>query len=438
MQNRERVEETIVYGVIPRLFGVNGLRGVTERLPHLQELGVNAIWLSPINDGPKGDFGYAISNYFELKSTPGTKADLADLVAVAHDHGIRVLMDMVPNHTSVEHPWFRDAESQGSSSPCHAFYHRDDAGDPTHYFNWTKLPNLNFDNPEIWRTMLDVFAYWVREFDIDGYRVDVAWGVKERAPHFWPACRRELDLIKPGVLLLAEASARDPYYTHNGFDAAYDWTEELGHWAWEDVFKDRGDIASRLRSALTADGQGYDPSTVIFRFLNNNDTGPRFVEAYGPEVTRTGAALLLTLPGIPCIYAGDEIGARYLPYGDPQPLDWDADPFHLRPWYGKLIQLRHRLPSLRSREWELLDASPQESVIAYARYGGVGENPSLVVLSFSPEPVETVVSLPSRFQGCADGAVLVDALGEVQPLGLEGNWVVVPLPAWGAAVLHSA
>ncbi len=438
MQNRDWKEDTIVYGVIPDLFGENGLRSVTERLPYLQELGVNAIWLSPINAGPEGDFGYAVTDYFSLKPKVGTKKDFSELVTIAHTLGIRVLMDIVPNHTSVEHPWFRDAESGGLSSPYYAFYDRDEAGDPTHYFDWVKLPNLNFDHADVWHTMLEAFAYWVRESDVDGYRVDIAWGIKKRAPDFWPACRRELDQIKPGVLLLAEASARDPYYAHNGFDAAYDWTDELGHWAWEDVLKRRDGIAGRLRSALTADDRGYDPATLIFRFLNNNDTGPRFIEVHGPELTRTAAALLLTLPGIPCIYTGDEIGASYLPYGDPPPVDWDADPFALGAWYRQLIGLRHQLPSLRSREWELVNAVPQEHVLAYVRYGGAAEAPSLVMLNFSDDAVEASVSLPGEFRSCISERTLFDALDERRSARLDGDSVLVRLPAWGVSVLHFA
>jgi cyclomaltodextrinase len=235
-------------------------------LPYLQKLGINAIWLSPINAGPDEDFGYAVTDYFSLKPRAGTKEDLSELVALAHDLGIRVLMDFVPNHTSSEHPWFRDAESRGHLSPYYSFYQRDENGQPTHYFDWTKLPNLNFDNPEVRETVQEAFVYWVREFEIDGYRVDVAWGIKERASDFWSACRQELDRVKPGAVLLAEASARDPYYIHNGFDAAYDWTDELGHWAWEDVFASRDGITGRLRTALTNDGRGYDPATVNFDF----------------------------------------------------------------------------------------------------------------------------------------------------------------------------
>jgi cyclomaltodextrinase len=148
-------------------------------------------------------------------------------------------------------------------------------------------------------------------------------------PDFWPVWRAELKRIRPDLLLLAESSARDPYYFANGFDAGYDWTDRLGEWAWQEVFADPAHIPQRLRAALTNDGAGYDPDAVVFRFLNNNDTGARFITRHGVGLTRVAAALLLTLPGIPGLYTGEEIGAEFEPYAGPPPIRW-TDPHGLR------------------------------------------------------------------------------------------------------------
>ena len=425
------VNDAIVYGVIPGRFGPDGLRSVTARLPALQELGVTALWLSPINASPPGDFGYAVTDYFALNPALGTDADLRDLVQTAHAHGIRVLMDFVPNHTSAQHPMFLDAQAHGAASPFYSFYDRDEAGEPTHYFNWEHLPNLNFDHSAVRRMVLDAFAYWVRDFDIDGFRVDVAWGIKERAPDFWPVWRQELDRIKPDLLLIAEASARDPYYRANGFDAAYDWTDELGHWAWEGVFTSPVGIAGRLREALTNDRRGYPPDSLIFRFLNNNDTGERFIDTHGTDLTRTAFSLLLTLPGLPCLYTGDEVGASYHPYGEVHAIDWERDPHGLRPFIHRLIQLRRRLPSLHSRDWELLDHDDADRVLAYAR-GGAEQPPAIVALNFSPEPTTVVLSLPRPFEGMRRLVDLVDDDRLVLPITETAR---VPVPAWGARIL---
>ena len=431
-------EGAVVYGVIPKRFGEAGLRSVTDRLDDLRDLGVDALWLSPINAAPEGDFGYAVTDYLEIDPSVGTKADLRDLVAGAHVRGIRVLMDVVPNHTSADHPWFLDAQAHGPASPAYDLYDRDAGGNPTHYFDWVHLPNLNYANPAVRRTMLDALAYWVREFDIDGFRVDVAWGIKERAPDIWPIWGRELRAIKPDLLMLAEASARDPYYVVNGFDAAYDWTSELGHWAWEGVWEDASAdpsrVASRLRAALTADGAGYPPDSLVFRFLNNNDTGTRFVDAHGPEVTRVAATLLLTLPGIPCVYTGDEIGASYHPYRDPAPVRWDEDRFALRPFYKRLIDLRRRLPTLRSRAWTLLDSAPSDPTLSYLRHAAASDPPALILLHFAKRPADVPVTIPAAFRD-QFGDALIDALGGERFTVPTSGGLTVPMPAWGARVL---
>ena len=134
--------------------------------------------------------------------------------------------------------------------------------------------------------MLEAFSYWVREFDVAGFRVDVAWGVRERKPEFWPRWRREMKRIKPDVLLLAESSTRDPYYFDNGYDAAYDWTSAVGEWAWELAWDSKSLITYNLHSALTNNDQGFHPDALIFRFLNNNDTGDRFITQHGEEILR--------------------------------------------------------------------------------------------------------------------------------------------------------
>jgi hypothetical protein len=131
--------------------------------------------------------------------------------------------------------------------------------------------------------------------------VDAAWAIKERRPDFWLEWRRALKRIKPDLLLLAEAGARDPYYFDNGFDAAYDWTYQVGGWAWKvmwDAYKLRL-FSYNLTYALTNRPDGFSPDALIFRFLNNNDTGKRFITRQGEGITRVATALLLTLPVSP-------------------------------------------------------------------------------------------------------------------------------------------
>lgn len=429
------VESAVVYGVIPGKFGPDGFRSVTERLDYLRDLGINALWLQPVNATPPGDFGYAVTDYFKLRTDYGVEVDFRRMIREAHARGIRVLMDFVPNHTSEEHPYFQDAQQYGKESAYYSFYDRDETGAYTHYFDWTHLPNLNYDNAEVERLVIEAFSYWVQEFDVDGFRVDAAWGVKERKPDFWPRWRAELKRLKPDLLLLAEATARDPYYFTNGFDAAYDWTDELGHWAWESVFNDAGFLNRRLHGALTNYDTGFDQDALVFRFLNNNDTGPRFITSWGEEMTRVAATLLLTLPGIPCVYTGDEVGAEFMPYSDTAPITWE-DKHGLRGYYKRLIHLRKTIPSLHSRRWEPLAIKTSGPLYGYIRYVGSSESPVLVLLNFSGGPADATVSVPRKFEALARAGEVVDVLSGDRVRFKPSEPRLVPMPAWGARILR--
>ena len=436
-ENPAWVEKAIVYGVIPFLFGSPAFQAISGRLDDLADLGINAIWLGPINAHPADDYGYAVEDYFALDPAYGTDEDFRDLVQAAHARGIRIMMDFVPNHTSNTHHYFKDALQRGPSSGYWDFYDRDANGDYTYYFEWTHLPNLNYDNPEVRRMMLEAFSYWVREFDVDGFRVDVVWGVRERYPEFWLEWRRTLKRIKPDLFLLAEATAREPYYFENGFDVAYDWTDRPGGWAWEIVwnaYKYRL-LSYNLTYALTNRPEGFHPDALIFRFLNNNDTGKRFITRHGEGITRVATALLLTLPGIPSIYTGDEYGLEFEPYRQVEPLTFEEKYPGLRDYHKKLIALRKALPSLHSRLWSLItpDAVPQ-TVFSYIRYGESSDAPVIVLLNFSEEPAEFKFDLPEEFSTLARNS-LYDLLSGDSVNAMAGERMMVSVPALTARVL---
>lgn len=397
-ENPRWVEDTIVYGVVPHNFGPEGFNSVTEKLDYLQELGIDTIWLAPSNKTPgKDGHRYDVSDYFELRPDYGTEEDFKNLIAEAHSRNIKVLMDYVPNHTASGHRYFIDAEERGKESPYYDFYDRDEDGDYTYYFDWTHLPNLNYDNPEVTRMMVEAISYWIREFNIDGYRVDAIWGVRQRRPDFWPMMREELQRIKPDMVLIAEASARDPYYVEEGFDSAYDWSDELGHWAWETVFTEPEGIAKRLHAELTNHGKGYAEDSFTFRFLNNNDTAERFLTRYGADLKRVGAALYLTLDGIPCVYTGEENGIEFSPYYTPEPISFEDRGY--RDLYKKLISIRNENPALRSRV--IIPVTVTEEVYGYGRYLTNDES-NLVWLNFSDKKQVIDVELPAQFSSWAN------------------------------------
>lgn len=435
------VDQAVVYGVIPFLFGSPAFDALRARLDDLADLGINALWLGPINVHPADDYGYAVEDYFGLDPAYGTEEDFRRLVQAAHERGIRVLMDFVPNHTSATHPYFLDAQQRGLDSNYWDFYDRDVQGEYTYYFQWSHLPNLNYDNPEVRRMMIEAFSYWVRELDVDGFRVDVAWGIQERRPDFWPEWRRALKRIKPDLLLVAEATAREPYYFDNGFDAAYDWTYQPGGWAWKiawDAYKYRL-LSYNLTEALTNSPEGFHPDALIFRFLNNNDTGQRFITRHGVGVTRVATAFLLSLPGIPSIYTGDEYGLEFEPYQQLEPLDFVEQYPGLRAYHKRLIALRKALPSLRARALTVIkpDAIPQ-SVFAYIRHGEPSDMPVIVLLNFSEEPAEFEFDLPQEFRMLAQRGSLYDLLAEEEVPSSAGGRMRVTVPGQTARLLTEA
>jgi glycosidase len=384
------IDRAVIYGVVPWLFGPRGLADVTAHLDQLSELGITALWLSPITESPPGDFGYAVTDYFRLRRRLGTEDDLRDLVRAAHARGMRVILDFVPNHLSDRNAYFTDTIAHARSSAYFDFFARDRDGRAGHYFDWSNLENLNYANRGVQRFVIEGFEHWIRNFDVDGFRVDAAWGPRQRAPDFWPRWRKELKRIKPDLLLLAEASARDPYYRKHGFDAAYDWTEQLGDWAWRAPFDDNKNTAEALRSAIAVTAG----DALVFRFLENNDTGARFVSRYGRDRTRVAAAMLLTLPGLPCLYTGQEVGASYEPYKGTQAIAWD-DVDGLRNWYRRLIALRREYTALRSPDLRFLDVGPEANVLAYLRRAEKISDSIVVILNYGAEPAV----VPLRIDG---------------------------------------
>jgi alpha-glucosidase len=197
-------QTAVIYQVYPRSFqdtdgdGVGDLKGVVERLPYLVELGVDALWLSPIFVSPMADFGYDIADYTAIDPLFGTMADFDALVAVAHARGLKVLLDFVPNHTSIAHPWFRESRASRTSAKRDWYIWRDPApggGPPNNWLSefggpaWAfdeatgqyyyhaflaAQPDLNWRNPAVRAAMHEVMRFWLRR-GVDGFRVDVIW-----------------------------------------------------------------------------------------------------------------------------------------------------------------------------------------------------------------------------------------------------------------------
>jgi glycosidase len=429
------LDGAIVYGIVPAMFdGVTPLRGTAEALDGLAALGANVLWLSPVFETEPGDFGYSVTDYEHVRTDYGTAEDLRALVASAHRHSMRVVLDFVPNHTSKKHPYFRQAETLQRRSHYFDFFERDEQGNATHYFDWAHMANLHYGNSEVRQWMTTIAAEWIRTFGIDGYRVDAAWGVARRQPDYWPQLIGELRRIDPDLMLIAEASARDPYYLSHGFDVAYDWTEELGQWAWKDVFSPADGVARRLADALLRTAAQAGRPDRVLRFLNNNDTGARFITRYGEDMLRTATVLLLTLPGVPCLYAFDEIGAEYEPYAGLRPVPASARP-DLRAFHERLIRLRRTTPALQGSGFALLPVARGE-VFAYVRRGARPDEIALVILNFSPLAAAVTLPLPPPFSELRR-ARLSDLITR-RSFAIRAGTLELTLAGWDTLVLAPA
>lgn len=409
----------VTYGAVPTLFGERPLADLTERLDDLQALGIDAVWISPIQaTDDLSDISYATTDFRAIRPDFGTPEDLKTLVEQAHERNIKVLLDIAPNHVSQGHEAFLHAQKHGKASPYYSHFERDQNGNPTHYFDWQHLKNLNFDTPAVRSMVTEGFEHWVKEFDVDGFRVDAAWGPRERKPEFWGGLNSHLKELKPDIFLLAEASARDPYYAQNGFHAAYDWTDQLGVWSWKEAFADQSTLGEKLLQAVSA-SPGHD----VARFLNNNDTGERFITRHGPERARVAATLLLTLPGLPVVYVGDEIGAEFEPYEDPPPLDW-TDRHGLRNHYSNLARLREQIPALAEGDFQKLGAVG--AALAYQRRAADDER-LVVALNFADTSSAPLPLPAGRWRDLLSGQTLeVGAQGVTLPA--TTSYLLQPAP----------
>lgn len=367
-----------MYEIFVRSFSPEGnLDGVTANLDRVDALGCNCIWLMPIFEGPS-DHGYEITDYYAVEQDYGTAQDLRELVDAAHALGIRVVLDMVINHTGIGHPFMQDAERYGRYSHYWDWYDRDAAGNPTHYYDWTSLPNINLNNNECAQYWIDMCKYWVSEFDIDGYRCDVAWGPMQRSPQFWVNWRQQLKEIKPEVLLLAEAAANDFGIFDNRFDLAFDWNlHHEGSSSFQNMFPQIPGFTG-LSNLITNFGTPWPAYKQPLRFMENHDES-RFASTNTGPQTALAASLCLSIPGAVMLYAGQEIGTT----SQRGQIPWGSDPLGLYPYYYRLMNARKGLPALQDGDFTLVSNTAWGSVYSFTR-AGAGMDPVIWAGNFTP------------------------------------------------------
>jgi len=247
----EWVRDGVIYEIFPRAFSAQGnFAGVTSRLDELKNLGVNILWLMPIHpigkEKSKGTIGspYAVRDYYAINSDYGTKDDLKRLINEAHRRNMKVIIDIVANHTAWDSVLMKQSD----------FYTHDASGKiipPVP--DWTDVADLNYDNPRLRAYMTGMLKYWLREYDLDGFRCDVAGMVPTS---FWESTRTELQKIKPGIVMLAEW--HEPDLLAQAFDLDYSWPL---HSALTDVLM--GNAPARmLQTAWTEERAKYQRGVV--------------------------------------------------------------------------------------------------------------------------------------------------------------------------------
>lgn len=373
--NPSWVRDAIIYEVFVPAFSSNGdLKGVTAGIPHMKNLGVNTLWLMPIFDNPGSinefNGGYSIIDFYAVDESIGTTADFDELVDSCHANGIRVILDMTPNHVASAHPWVNDIRKWKDYSIYRPFIETRLLGSPrdighsvvredgydlyARYSNWS-LPNLNLANEETQRAMLDVYRYWLVDRNADGFRLDVYWGPQNRYGEkvWWRPFREAIKYYKPEAMLLGETDGTGQGSEINyadgggGLDVGYDW-----NWYGQIKSTLAGPDINALhdRTANYSPNENYNhytgPNAHYFRMMENHDE-TRIAEMFRSDVNRTrpGAAVMMTAPGIPLIYAGQEIGWR----GRRNKINFTAPPSgHLLPFYSRLAAIRSKYRALRS------------------------------------------------------------------------------------------
>ncbi len=353
-------------------------------LQRIEDLGVRNLWLMPIFptgvEGRKGSAGspYSVRDYFAVNPEFGTEEEFRALVDEAHRRGMRVILDMVINHASNDnvemerHPGWFLRDSTGAFS-------REVA-------DWSDVTDWRNEDPEVADYLARVLLYWVREFGVDGYRCDVAGMVPDA---FWLSAIPRLKEARPDLFMLAEW--QDPKMIADGFDADYDW--DLYHRMVE--YRKGETLLGKVWSTVRRRRESYPPGALALRFIENHDQ-QRAAEVFGVPGYRPYAALIFTLPGIPLLYVGQEIGATHRPsLFEKEPVDWSAADSSVYRTYTGLIRLRAAHPALRGGDLSRVMAKPPESVLSFRRTGR--EEEVLVLLNFGGKAVEA--ALPDSVAG---------------------------------------
>jgi len=356
-----------IYEVNVRQYTEAGtFKAFEAHLPRLQKLGVKILWLMPIHPISEvkrnGTLGspYAVANYKGINPEFGNEADFKSLVNKAHALGFKVILDWVANHSGWDNPWIANK----------SWYHTDSDGNvvPPNS-DWLDVAWLNYKNQDMRKAMIEAMAYWVKTFDVDGFRADVAAGVPT---DFWKQANTQLQAIKPLFMLAEDQSVQS--LLDDAFIANYNWELKDLVKAIADGGKDRTD----LEAMATNQSFTYPTRSFPMNFITNHDenswSGTEF-DRLGASVSAM-AALTFTYPGMPLIYSGQEVGnTKRLAFFEKDFIPGLTVANSTTAFYTKLVSLKTKNAALWNNSTAKLVSTPGDnnSVIAYSRTSGINK-----------------------------------------------------------------
>lgn len=376
--------------------GIGDIPGVTAQLDYLKGLGIEALWLMPINPSPSYH-KYDVVDYRDIHKDYGNIADFKKLMGEAHDRNIKIVIDLVVNHTGRDHPWFQEAikNPQSAYRNYYVWANKDSiaqeilkkethldsdnitqwhavAGSDQHYYGFFSedMPDLNFDNPQVREEIIDIGRYWLEDMGVDGFRLDAARHIfpddrPEDNIAWWMEFRQAMEKIKPGVFLLGEiytdAQTAAPYL--QGLPALFNF--DMARALIDAINTERGGNLLRLQGKIRNIYREIDPEYIDATFTSNHDQN-RVASQLGGDKhkMRMAASLLLTLPGSPFIYYGEELGMLGV-----KPDQYIREPFNWAPDDNNRGETRWLDPKYSTdRSVDPLSQQKEDSASLYHHY----------------------------------------------------------------------
>lgn len=422
-ENVPWARDAVIYELNTRHFTKEGtFRAAQRQLPRLKKMGVDIVWLMPVHPigqkNRKGTLGspYSVKDYFGVNPEFGTLADLKAFVAAAHRQGMKVILDLVANHTAWDNPWVTQHPD---------WYERDWKGDyhPTPWWDWSDIIDLDYSKPGVRREMTRAMVHWLKVADIDGYRADVAGYVPT---DFWENAREEMEAVKP-VFMLGEWQERDLH--RRAFDATYawDWWTTM-----HNIAQGKAD-ATALYGFYSGNESAWPLAAMRMMFTENHDKNAWEATQYEAFGQGLPAAIALSFvgEGIPLIHNGQEAcNERRLTFFEKDLIDW-AKPCQLDEVFTNLAALKKANPALHNGRWgarmeKLENSAPKQLFSFIRRKDG---NRVVGLFNFSGQPVSAKLSDAhgaGRYRDFTTGKVVTLDTGST-----------VTLPAWGYQILTS-